>query len=216
MHEIMTIEEVAAYIRVSERTVYDWAQKGELPGGKLGTTWRFKRDEIEKWVNDRLSQSPRKSAASVAATSSFVLTPERILLLEHSTKEEILTKLVDLLSETPFVKDRNQLLKGILEREKLMSTGIGFGVGVPHVRIDSVTDLVMAVAVCKTAIVDYTSLDEAPVQIVCMLAARTDQHTKYIRTLSAISSRLKDAPCREEIIASDDPSAICKLLIESE
>ena len=127
-----------------------------------------------------------------------------------------MTKLVDLLSETPFVKDRNQLLKGILEREKLMSTGIGFGVGVPHVRIDSVTDLVMAVAVCKTAIVDYSSLDEAPVQIVCMLAARTDQHTKYIRTLSAISSRLKDAPCREEIIASDDPSAICKLLIESE
>lgn len=216
MHEIMTIEEVAAYIRVSERTVYDWAQKGELPGGKLGTTWRFKRDEIEKWVNDRLSQSSTRNPASVAATSSFVLTPERILLLEHATKETVLTRLVDLLAETPFVKDRNQLLRGILEREKLMSTGIGFGVGVPHVRIDSVNDLVMAVAVCKTAIMDYTSLDEAPVQIVCMLAARTDQHTKYIRTLSAISSRLKDAPGREEIIASDDPSAICKLLIGTE
>jgi len=215
MHEIMTIEEVAAYIRVSERTVYDWAQKGELPGGKLGTTWRFKRDEIERWVNDRLSQSPGKGSAAAAA-SGLVLAPERVALLDHPTKKEVLTQLVDLLADTPFVKNRDKLLTGILEREKLMSTGIGFGIGVPHVRIDSVTDLIMAVAVCKQPVGDYDSLDEAPVQIVCMLAARTDQHTKYIRALAAISSRLKDAPCREQIIASDDQAEICNLLIGTE
>lgn len=216
MHEIMTIEEVAAYIRVSERTVYDWAQKGELPGGKLGTTWRFKRDDIEKWVNGRLSHSQGKNPVATAATTSLVLTPERIVLLDHATKNEVLTRLVDLLAETPFVKNRDELLKGILERETLMSTGIGFGIGVPHVRISSVTDLVMAVAVCKKPVVDYTSLDEAPVQIVCMLAARSDQHTHYIRTLSAISSRLKDRETRERIIASTNPTEIYKLLIEAE
>ena len=215
MHEIMTIEEVAAYIRVSERTVYDWAQKGELPGGKLGTTWRFKRDEIEKWVNDRLSQSPGKRPAA-ASTESFVLTPERVILLDAPPKKEVLTQLVDLLAETPFVKNRDELLKGILAREELMSTGIGFGIGVPHVRIDSVTDLVMAVAVARNPIGDYGSLDGEPVQIVCMLAARSDQHTKYIRTLSSISSRLKDPAIREQIIASDTPAAICELLIGTE
>ena len=57
-HEIMTIEEVAEYLRVSERTVYDWAQKGQLPGGKLGTTWRFKRTDIEHWVSSRLGATP--------------------------------------------------------------------------------------------------------------------------------------------------------------
>lgn len=216
MHEIMTIEEVAAYIRVSERTVYDWAQKGELPGGKLGTTWRFKRDDIEKWVNGRLSQSQGKTSAATSATTSLVLTSERIVLLNHATKNEVLTKLVDLLAATPFVKNRDELLKGIMERETLMSTGIGFGIGVPHVRINSVTDLVMAVAVCKSPITDYTSLDEAPVQIVCMLAARSDQHTKYIRALSAISSRLKDQHVREQVIALADPTRIYKLLAESE
>ena len=213
MHEIMTIEEVAAYIRVSERTVYDWAQKGELPGGKLGTTWRFKRDDIEKWVNDRLSKSPGKRP-STANTESFVLTPERVILLDSPPKKEVLTRLVDLLAETPFVKNRDELLKGILAREELMSTGIGFGIGVPHVRIDSVTDLVMAVAVARNPVGDYASLDGEPVQIICMLAARSDQHTKYIRTLSSISSRLKDPATREQIIASDDPSAICKLRID--
>ena len=97
-----------------------------------------------------------------------------------------------------------------------MSTGIGFGVGVPHVRIDSVSDLVMAVAVSKKPIVEYSSLDNQPVQIVCMLAARSDQHAKYIRTLSAVSSCLKDAETRKKIIASDDPAFIYSQLISEE
>jgi PTS system nitrogen regulatory IIA component len=217
MHEIMTIEEVAEYIRVSERTVYDWAQKGELPGGKLGTTWRFKRADIEKWVNDRLAKgAAAKASAKKSASASFVLTPERVVVLNGASKNNVLERLVDILAESPFVKNRDALLKGILEREELMSTGIGFGVGVPHVRIDSVSDLVMAVAVCKQPINDYTSLDEAPVQIVCMLAARTDQHTQYIRTLSSISSRLKESDVRADIVASDDPSTICKLILGSD
>jgi PTS system nitrogen regulatory IIA component len=217
MHEIMTIEEVAAYMRVSERTVYDWAQKGELPGGKLGTTWRFKREDVENWVNMRLSSQPAKASAKAAATSSAVLTAERVVVIdEDADKKTVLTRLVDVLAESPFVRNHDELLKGIFAREELMSTGIGFGVGVPHVRIDSVTDLVMAVAVCKTAVADYSSLDNEPVQIICMLAARSDQHAKYIRTLSAVSSRLKDPDVRKSIIESDDPVFIHNQLIAAE
>lgn len=43
--DILTIEEVAKYLRVSERTVYDWAQKGEISSGKIGTVWRFKKQK---------------------------------------------------------------------------------------------------------------------------------------------------------------------------
>lgn len=211
MHEIMTIEEVAAYLRVSERTVYDWAQKGDLPGGKLGTTWRFKRIDVENWVNSRIST--KSSPPGGGVTSSATLTPERVVIVEQADKNTILTNLVDLLSESPFVHNRDELYKGILAREELMSTGIGFGIGVPHVRIDSISDLVMAVAVCKTPIPDYSSLDNNPVQIVCMLAARADQHAKYIRTLSAVSNRLKDAETRKLIIGSDDPVFIHAQLI---
>ena len=213
MHEIMTIEEVAEYLRVSERTVYDWAQKGDLPGGKLGTTWRFKREDVENWVDSRISKKPSQS---IASGGKSLLATDRIIVLEDGDKTAVLTKLVDLLATSPLVKNRGELLKGILAREELMSTGIGFGIGVPHVRIDSVSDLVMAVAVCGKPVAGYASLDNKPVHIVCMLAARSDQHAKYIRTLSAVSSCLKDAETRRKIIASDDPAFIYSQLMTEE
>lgn len=216
MHEIMTIEDVAEYLRVSERTVYDWAQKGELPGGKLGTTWRFKREDVENWVNSRISKNTTPVIATVTSGSSALLTTNRIIILQEADKNTVLAKLADLLGTSPLVHNRDELLKGIMAREELMSTGIGFGVGVPHVRIDSVSDLVMAVATCKQPIAGYSSLDNKPVHIVCMLAARSDQHAKYIRTLSAVSNRLKDAEARKKIIASEDPAFIYAQLISGD
>jgi PTS system nitrogen regulatory IIA component len=213
MHEIMTIEEVADYLRVSERTVYDLAQKGELPGGKLGTTWRFRREDVENWVNERLLA---KKTAPLGEDARSALAPERVLLLEHADKETVLTRLVDRLAQSPLVKDRDALLKGILEREELMSTGIGFGIAVPHVRIDSVKDLLMWVAVLRQPIEDYASLDGQPVQIVCMIAAHSDQHRKYIRTLSSISACLKEPAMRGKLIQAPDEVTIYRLLTGEE
>jgi len=211
MDKILTIEEVATYLRVSERTVYDWASKGELPGGKIGTSWRFRRGDIEKWVNDRLGKT--KTSVKPGITTSSVLTPERILVFDTATKIEVLTQLAALISETPFIDSSDALLADILEREELMSTGIGFGIGVPHVRVDYISDLVMAVAVCRNGLEDYTTLDNENVKIVCMVAARQDQHAKYLRTLSSISSRLKDSEMRKHIIESQDPVEIYNLMI---
>ena len=214
MHEIMTIEEVANYLRVSERTVYDWAQKGELPGGKIGTTWRFKSADIEKWVNDRLKGEKSAKGESDKKNGSHPLVVERILILEKGTKQEVFDLLIGQLIQSDALRNADALRSGILEREKLMSTGIGFGIGVPHVRSDAVNHLVMAVAVCREGIEDYDSLDGAPVHIVCMLAARADQHAEYLRMLSGISSRLKDEAVREQLLASDDRQTILDLLME--
>lgn len=211
MHEIMTIEEVASYLRVSERTVYEWAQKGDLPGGKIGTTWRFKSADIEKWVNDRLKGGEGSVSGGAA---SQVLTAERVLMMKGGSKEDILKALVRRLTGSAAVRNEDALRRGMLEREKIMSTGIGFGIGVPHVRSDAVSELVMAVALCEEGIADYDSLDGEPVRIVCMLAARGDQHTEYLRMLASISSRLKDGAVREQLLGLKDPVAVVDLLMD--
>ena len=80
--DILTIEEVAKYLRVSDRTVYDWAQKGEIPAGKFGTVWRFKKSEIENWVNARLSSSSFKQDDSQVQLKN-ILSPDRIVFINQ-------------------------------------------------------------------------------------------------------------------------------------
>jgi PTS system nitrogen regulatory IIA component len=216
-HEIMTIEEVAVYLRVSERTVYDWAQKGQLPGGKLGTTWRFKRGDIESWVNRRIG-NPSGSSVSSAAGGMLnrILTPQRVVFFDTDVKAAALKTLCAVLGTSPLIHNEAELEQAVFRREELMSTGIGFGVGVPHVRLSSVDDLVMALGMARKPLADYSSLDEVPVQIVCMVAAGGTQHPQYIRALSAISSRLKDEDTRRALIRSSDAMSAFKIFTGGE
>lgn len=214
MHDIMTLEEVSEYLRVTERTVSDWAQKGDLPGGKLGTSWRFKRVDVERWVNERLSGGREPVSTSGGMLPEDVLQPGRVLLVRDGVaKPELLRRMVDKLAETGKVEDVEAVWQGVQDREALMSTGIGFGIGVPHVRMDCVSDLVMSMAVCSEGVKGYDSLDGQPVQIVCMLAARTDQHARYLKMLSYISARLKHASIRERILSQGDAEGVCQQLL---
>ena len=48
---LMTIDEVAEYLRVKKRTVYDWVKKGKIPAIKAVGLWRFRRERIDQWLN---------------------------------------------------------------------------------------------------------------------------------------------------------------------
>jgi PTS system nitrogen regulatory IIA component len=205
------VEEVAEYLRVSERTVYEWAQKGEIPSGKLGTSWRFKRGEIERWVNQRLARGGRTAPAHPFEVRD-VLDPDRVVILEEDSKKPALDRMIDVLARSPRILDSDELERAIFERERLMSTGIGFGVAVPHVRLSSVTDLTMALGASRQEIKDYESLDGKPVRIICMVAAGQNQHSEYLRALAAVSSRLKDPEVRESVLAAESEAAIFDLL----
>lgn len=54
--EILTLEEVAAFLKAGKRTVYRFAQNGQIPAFKLGGTWRFRRSELERWIDDNSNQ----------------------------------------------------------------------------------------------------------------------------------------------------------------
>lgn len=214
--DILTIEEVAKYLRVSERTVYDWAQKGEIPSGKIGTVWRFKKVEIEKWVNERLSSNQKQEEKKTVVRVRNILSPDRIVFIEHSTKRDALVELANNLGTAPQIKFKDELVTEILKREELMSTAIGRGIAIPHVRLASVTDLVMSVGLCRNDLIDFQTIDEIPVRILIMIAAAYNQHTYYLQTLSFFSSKLKEKELREKLYAAKTPQEAYLLLTEGE
>ncbi len=53
-NEILTIEEVATYLRLKPQTIYKWAQDKRIPSAKLGKEWRFRRSVIDRWLDDQM------------------------------------------------------------------------------------------------------------------------------------------------------------------
>ncbi len=59
---LMTMVEVAEYLQVAERTVYNWAHQGTIPSFKVGNIWRFKKSDLEQWIEDCRKTTPRPKA----------------------------------------------------------------------------------------------------------------------------------------------------------
>ena len=213
-NDILTIEEVAQYLRVSERTVYDWAQKSEIPAGKIGTVWRFKKSDIEQWVNERLS-SGRLGSELKAVQMQAILLPERILFLDYPAKRDALLALSENLATAPQIKNSQELTQEILRREELMSTAIGRGIAIPHVRLQSITDLVVSVGISRVDIMDFNPLDDQPVRLLFMIAAAFNQHTSYLQTLSYFSARLKNPELRDSLLNATSTDEAYSLIVNA-
>jgi PTS system nitrogen regulatory IIA component len=211
--DILTIEEIAKYLRVSERTVYDWAQKGVIPAGKIGTVWRFKKAEVEKWVNTCLSVEKLNPYNGIIHLEN-IISPDRIIFLNSPSKREALLALSENIGTAPQIKNPGELSREILKREELMSTAIGRGIAIPHVRLSSVTDLVVSVGISRCDILDFHALDDEPVRILIMIAAAYNQHTFYLQTLSFFSARLKNKELRNSLLGVESPKDAYSLLVK--
>lgn len=62
--EILTLQELSGYLKIAEKTLYGYAQKGTIPGIKIGSAWRFRKHDIDAWLEERrqLTESSRRPA----------------------------------------------------------------------------------------------------------------------------------------------------------
>lgn len=212
--DILTVEEIAKYLKTTNETVIDWAEKKEIPAGKIGNQWRFKKSEVERWVNARLSPTFSTDLDTEVKLKN-IISPDRIVFITQSTKHDALVELSSALSTAPQIKKASELTKEILNREELMSTAIGCGVAIPHVRLASVTDLVMAIGICKKPLIDYEAMDNQSVDLLIMIAAASNQHSYYLKTISHISSILKQDDLRASLVNASTSEEVYNILISN-
>lgn len=207
----MTVEEVAVFLRLEPDAVLRLVAEGSIPGGKVGEAWRFQRSEIEMWTARKLAGSaaiPKIHPLSIA----HYLAPDRVLLLRNTTKKGALQELIERLTRQTPALHPEELAAQLFHRESLMSTGIGMGVAVPHVRMTSVTDMVVAVGLSQVGLSDYESLDGKSVHLVFMIVAAKTQHAEYLRLLSGITGRLRDAEWLNALLSAADAETLFEAL----
>jgi mannitol/fructose-specific phosphotransferase system IIA component (Ntr-type) len=135
--------------------------------------------------------------------------------LPGSTKEQIINELVDLVSQSPKVLDKEKVRSAIFERERIMSTGVGNGFAIPHGKTDAVSDIVAAFAVTAEPI-SYQSLDEKPVRLVFLLVGKDNLVGPHIKLLSRISRLMNKEDFRTRLLETKTPQEIINAFRQEE
>ncbi len=137
-----------------------------------------------------------------------ILSPDSTIVdLKGDTKEEIIAELVASLSASEAISDRDKVLQAVLEREKIMSTGFGDGIAIPHGKSDSVVKLVAALGTQRRG-VDFEALDGEPAYVFFLLVSPANVSGPHIKALARISRLLKNDDFKKKLITASSPEEI--------
>lgn len=139
------------------------------------------------------------------------LDANRVRDLSGATKDAVLEEMVALVSTSDAVTDRAALLAAVRDRERVLSTGIGLGIAIPHAKIPGVTRFVVAVGRHAGGI-DFDAIDGKPVHIVVLIAGPQDAQDRYLRLLARLSGRLRQEDVRRKVLAAKGPADIVAIL----
>lgn len=134
--------------------------------------------------------------------------------LRTDTKDEALGELAEAFRDEPKVTDLDRFLQAIFDREKVISTGIGIGVAVPHVKIPQVSDFVLAFGRHKAGL-DFDSLDEQPVHLVAMIGASDSQAGEFLKMLARLVKTFRGKDVRRRLMEAQDADAFRAIFLES-
>ena len=141
-----------------------------------------------------------------------ILSPDSTIVdLKGETKEEIIAELVDSLANNDAITDRDKVLQAVLEREKIMSTGIGDGIAIPHGKSDSVERLIAALGTQRRG-VDFEALDGEPAYVFFLLVSPSNVSGPHIKALARISRLLKNDEFKKKLITAESSTAIIDII----
>jgi len=142
-----------------------------------------------------------------------MLTEDRIINLKSKNKFGALKELTEVIAMSDRVSDADEFYQAIVEREKIVSTGIGYGLAIPHAKVPCVADFVISVGIAKDGI-EFDSFDKKPVHIIVMIGASEEQKDDYIKVLSKVTQILKEEENRASILNAEDSSDILKMFLK--
>ncbi len=144
-----------------------------------------------------------------------VLPKEAIIAdLKSRTKTEVLDELVAPLAGL-YAMSREELVRVLLERERLGSTGIGGGIGIPHGKLKDLDHLMIGFGLSRKG-VDFESLDGEPTRIFFLLVTPENSTGLHLKMLARISRILKNEPFKERLLRSDDADQIYEIIKEED
>jgi PTS system nitrogen regulatory IIA component len=202
----LTVRDVSDLFKVSEKTVYRWVNQGILPAYRVNEQYRFNRAELLEWATTRkmnvsaeLFDEPESDATPIPGLVEALQAGGIFYRLGGTDKESALRSVVEHM-RLPDEVDREFVLRVLLARERLQSTGIGDGIAIPHVRNPIVLHVSrpMIMLCFMDRVIDFDALDGKPVFALFSLISPTVR--AHLRMLSRLAFALNDAGFKHAVL----------------
>lgn len=140
------------------------------------------------------------------------LTKDSIMILHGQDKKSVFDQMVARVSDLAHL-DRDVVSRLVWKRENMMPTGVGQGLGLPHIRVERMDQPVILIGVCANPINDYETQDGNPVRVIVFIAADDADQENYLGLLSSVSAKMRNSALIDEILADiTKPQQILKLI----
>lgn len=144
-------------------------------------------------------------------TISKYLDARLVVFLDENSRDAAIARLVDVLDKAGKLRDKTKFHAAILGREKIVSTGIGIGVAIPHAKLEDYNDFFIAIGIQKKKGIDWNALDGSEVKLVFMIGGPENKQTEYLKILSRLTQTVKDEERRKKILKTNSPSEVIDL-----
>lgn len=223
----LTIEEVAVRLNIPVETVHRWIRQGKIPMQNSRGRYFIRKEMFARWAEEHQlkiqpppydvdSGSGKAKAPPTDETVASLVLPAMkaggiFYDLEGDSKEDLLSSAVGLI---PNIKDdhRPLILDKLLEREQMASTGIGYGIALPHPRANPDIALVRPqITTCFTARpVPFGAIDHQPVSVIMVLLSNTTK--EHLSMLSKLAFFLRDPAFRDRLLSAPSKETVLELV----
>ena len=132
---------------------------------------------------------------------------DSVILLDGTDKLQIMDELISRAADLTKL-NRDTIFRLTWKREKMITTGVGNGLALPHIRVNDIPAPVVVIGVAKNEITDYQAQDGKPIKVVVFIVGPDENQDAYLQLLGSISRKMREPGVLDKLIASTENAAV--------
>ncbi|MEQ8210648.1 MAG: PTS sugar transporter subunit IIA [Lacipirellulaceae bacterium] len=221
------VASLAAYLHLMPAQIAKLAERGKIPGRRVGGEWVFSRPEIHHWLEERIGVSDDDELATMETNleradqsgvdlelSDLLLSESIAIPLQARTRKKVITAMCELAASTGMLWDPTKMSEAVTAREELQSTALDIGVALLHPRRPQSSILaqtVIALGITATGI-PFGGAHGQLTDVFFLIASTSDQ--EHLRVLARLARVINDPDWLAELRSAEDPKAARKLVVD--
>jgi PTS system nitrogen regulatory IIA component len=218
--EILTLSETAEYLKVAEKTIQRMITAHRIPCTRVGNQWRFIKSVLDDWLMESMNDVGKGDISRLMETGELDVSLSRLLIhtvipLASGSRRDVLSQLAEPLIKRDMIKNPEGYLNKLEDRENMISTGVGGGIAIPHIRNPKENELgaPCIVAGISPEGIDFQAIDGKPVKLFFLVHSNSE--TIHLRILSRLTNMIKDQGI-DDFILCKNKEELEKVIMQKE